>query len=51
MAEAKLKEAKTEAKLEAEFAEAEAQAETQGCKGAHAMGDFWMPCSEHPASN
>ena len=28
-------------------AEAEAQAEAQGCKGAHAMGDFWMPCSEH----
>ena len=32
-------------------AEAEAQAEAQGCKGAHAMGDFWMPCSEHPSSD
>jgi len=19
-----------------------------GCKGAHAMGDLWMPCTEHP---
>ena len=19
-----------------------------GCKGVHAMGDLWMPCSEHP---
>lgn len=32
-------------------AEAEAQATSQGCKGAHAMGDFWMPCSEHPTSD
>ena len=32
-------------------AEAEAQATTQGCIGAHAMGDFWMPCSEHPSSD
>ena len=32
-------------------AEAEAQATAQGCIGAHAMGDFWMPCSEHPSSN
>ena len=32
-------------------AEAEAQATAQGCKGAHAMGDFWMPCSEHPTSD
>ena len=29
-------------------AEAEAQARAQGCEGAHAMGDFWMPCAEHP---
>ena len=27
--------------------EAEAQAQAQGCRGAHAMGDFWMPCAEH----
>jgi hypothetical protein len=20
-----------------------------GCEGVHAMGDLWMPCSEHPA--
>ncbi len=32
-------------------AEAEAQATAQGCIGAHAMGDFWMPCSEHPSSD
>tara|TARA_Y100000385_G_C12680695_1_gene461990 strand:- start:169 stop:534 length:366 start_codon:yes stop_codon:yes gene_type:complete len=32
-------------------AEAEAQAKAQGCIGAHAMGDFWMPCSEHPTSD
>ena len=32
-------------------ADAEAQATAQGCKGAHAMGDFWMPCSEHPTSD
>ena len=32
-------------------AEAEAQATAQGCKGTHAMGDFWMPCSEHPTSD
>ena len=32
-------------------AEAEAQAAAQGCEGAHAMGDFWMPCSEHPTSD
>ena len=28
--------------------QAEAVAESLGCKGAHAMGDLWMPCSEHP---
>ena len=22
-----------------------------GCEGAHAMGDRWMPCSEHPAQH
>ena len=22
-----------------------------GCKGVHAMGDLWMPCSEHPAQH
>ncbi len=31
--------------------EAEAQALSQGCKGVHAMGDFWMPCAEHPNSD
>ena len=27
---------------------AEDQAKSLGCEGAHRMGDFWMPCSEHP---
>ena len=27
---------------------AEDQAKSLGCQGAHRMGDFWMPCSEHP---
>ncbi|WP_415410661.1 hypothetical protein ACLM45_03725 [Synechococcus sp. A10-1-5-9] len=27
---------------------AEDQAKNLGCKGAHQMGNFWMPCSEHP---
>jgi len=27
---------------------AEDQAKSLGCKGAHPMGNFWMPCSEHP---
>lgn len=27
---------------------AETQAEILGCQGAHRMGNFWMPCSEHP---
>ena len=27
---------------------AEDQARRLGCEGAHRMGDFWMPCSEHP---
>ena len=22
-----------------------------GCEGVHAMGDMWMPCSEHPATH
>jgi len=22
-----------------------------GCEGVHAMGDHWMPCSEHPAQH
>jgi hypothetical protein len=22
-----------------------------GCEGVHAMGDLWMPCSEHPAQH
>jgi hypothetical protein len=25
------------------------KARALGCEGAHAMGDLWMPCSEHPA--
>ena len=28
--------------------QAEDQAKSLGCQGAHRMGDFWMPCSEHP---
>jgi hypothetical protein len=24
------------------------KARALGCEGAHAMGDLWMPCSEHP---
>ena len=24
------------------------QAEKLGCEGVHRMGDYWMPCSEHP---
>ncbi len=28
-------------------AEAEEQAKKLGCKGAHRMGNFWMPCSMH----
>ena len=24
------------------------KARALGCKGAHAMGNLWMPCSEHP---
>ena len=27
---------------------AEEQAKSLGCKGVHQMGDFWMPCLEHP---
>jgi hypothetical protein len=22
-----------------------------GCEGVHAMGDLWMPCSEHPTQH
>ncbi len=29
-------------------AEAEAAAPLFGCKGAHQMGDQWMPCAAHP---
>ncbi|WP_216900618.1 DUF3721 domain-containing protein [Synechococcus sp. CCY 9618] len=29
-------------------AEAEAAAKHFNCKGAHRMGDQWMPCREHP---
>jgi len=25
------------------------KARTLGCEGVHAMGDLWMPCSEHPS--
>jgi len=25
------------------------KARALGCEGAHAMGDLWMPCSEHPS--
>ncbi|WP_413440698.1 hypothetical protein [Synechococcus sp. MIT S1220] len=28
--------------------EAIKQAEALGCKGAHQMGSYWMPCEEHP---
>ena len=28
--------------------EAEAAAPLFGCKGAHQMGDQWMPCAAHP---
>lgn len=27
---------------------AEEQAKSLGCKGAHRMGKYWMPCLEHP---
>ncbi|QEY31404.1 hypothetical protein EVJ50_03185 [Synechococcus sp. RSCCF101] len=29
-------------------AEAEQRALEIGCEGVHRMGNFWMPCSEHP---
>ena len=25
------------------------KARALGCEGAHAMGNLWMPCSEHPS--
>jgi Protein of unknown function/GLTT repeat (6 copies) len=28
---------------------AQQKARELGCEGVHAMGDLWMPCSEHPA--
>ena len=27
------------------------KARAVGCEGVHAMGNLWMPCSEHPAAH